>query len=53
MAYRNQYDGAYRISPKRKKEEEGSPIAQYQKAFIQSLEAYDVRQKKPVRWNFY
>ena len=52
MAYRNQYDGAYRISPKRK-EEEGSPIEQYQKAFIKSLEAYDVRQKKPVRWNFY
>ena len=53
MAYRNQYDGAYRITQKRKKEEEGSPIEQYQKALIQSLEAYDVRQKKPVRWNFY
>ena len=52
MAYRNQYDGAYRITPK-KKEEEGSPIDQYKKAFIKSLEAYDVRQKKPVRWNFF
>ena len=53
MAYRNQYDGAYRITQKRKKEEEGSPIDQYKKAFIKSLEAYDVRQKKPVRWNFF
>ena len=52
MAYRNQYDGAYRITQKRKKEEEGSPIDQYKKAFIKSLEAYDVRQKKPVRWNW-
>ena len=52
MAYRNQYDGAYRITQKRKTEEESSPIDQYKKAFIKSLEAYDVRQKKPVRWNF-
>ena len=53
MAYRNQYDGAYRITQKRKTEEESSPIDQYKKAFIKSLEAYDVRQKKPVRWNFF
>ena len=53
MAYRNQYDGAYRITQRRKKEEESSPIDQYKKAFIKSLEAYDVRQKKPVRWNFW
>ena len=53
MAYRNQYDGAYRITQKRKTEEESSPIDQYKKAFIKSLEAYNVKQKKPVRWNFY
>ena len=45
MAYRNQYDGAYRITPKKKEEEEGSPIAQYKIAFIKSLEAYNVKKK--------
>ena len=53
MPYRNQQDGAYRITQIKKKEEEGSPLEQYQKAFIKSLEAYDVKQKKPVRWNFF
>ncbi len=54
MAYRNIAEAsAYRISPKKKKEEEGSPIEQYKKAFLQSLESYDTKQKKPVRWNFF
>ena len=54
MAYRNIAEAsAYRSSPKKKKEEEGSPIEQYKKAFLQSLESYDTKQKKPVRWNFF
>ena len=55
MAYRNLIDkeGAYRIYPKEKKEEPISTIDDYQKEFLKSLEAYDTRQKKPVRWNFY
>ena len=55
MAYRNLIDkeGAYRIYPKKKKEEPISTVDDYQKEFLKSLEAYDTRQKKPVRWNFY
>ena len=53
MAYRNiAQDGAYRIYPKKKKEEPISTIDEYQNAFIKSLEAYETKQKKPVRWNF-
>jgi len=44
--------GPFRISPKEKKEEPISTVDEYQEAFISALEAYDVRQKKPVRWNF-
>ena len=44
--------GPFRISPKEKKEETISTVDEYQEAFISALEAYDVRQKKPVRWNF-
>ncbi len=54
MAYRNLIDreGAYRIYPKKKKEEPISTIDEYQKAFLEGLEAYETKQKKPVRWNF-
>ena len=44
--------GPFRVYPKKKKEEPISTLDDYQKAFIQGLEVYDVRQKKPVRWNF-
>ena len=44
--------GPFRIFPKEKKEEPLSTYEEYQEAFIKGLEAYDVRQKKPVRWNF-
>ena len=52
MAYRNLIDkeGAYRIYPKKKKEEPISTVDDYQKKFLKSPEAYDTRQKKPVRW---
>ena len=55
MAYRNLIDkeGAYRIYPKKKKKEPISTIDDYKKEFLKSLEAYDTRQKKPVRWNWY
>ena len=52
MAYRNRVDSAYRIYPKKKKEEPISTVDEYQEAFINALESYDTRQKKPVRWNF-
>jgi len=52
MAYRNRVDSAYRIYPKKKKEEPISTVDEYQEAFISALEGYDVRQKKPVRWNW-
>ena len=51
MGYRN-LEGAYRIYPKKKKEEPISTIDEYQKAFLEGLEAYETKQKKPVRWNF-
>jgi len=44
--------GPFRVYPKKKKEEPISTLDDYQKAFIKGLESYDVRQKKPVRWNF-
>jgi len=44
--------GPFRVYPKKKKEEPVSTLDDYQKAFIKGLETYDVRQKKPVRWNF-
>ena len=43
--------GPFRISPK-EKEEPISTVDEYQDAFITALEGYDVRQKKPVRWNW-
>ena len=52
MGYRNLEEGAYRIYPKKKKEEPISTIDEYQKAFLEGLEAYETKQKKPVRWNF-
>ena len=45
--------GPFRVYPKKKKEEPISTVDDYQKAFIKGLESYDVRQKKPVRWNFF
>ena len=44
--------GPFRVYPKKKKEEPISTLDDYQKAFIKGLETYDVKQKKPVRWNF-
>ena len=44
--------GPFRVRPKKKKEEPISTVDAYQKAFIKGLEGYDVKQKKPVRWNF-
>ena len=44
--------GPFRVHPKKKKEEPISTMDEYQKEFIKALEGYDVRQKKPVRWNF-
>ena len=45
--------GPFRVSPKKEKKEPISTYEEYQKAFIKGLEGYDVRQKKPVRWNFF
>ena len=44
--------GPFRVFPKEKKEEPISTYKEYQEAFIKGLESYDIRQKKPVRWNF-
>jgi hypothetical protein len=44
--------GPFRVSPKQKKEEPISTYEEYQETFIKALEGYDIRQKKPVRWNF-
>ncbi len=44
--------GPFRVYKKPKKKEPISTVDEYQKEFIKSLEVYDVRQKKPVRWNF-
>ena len=48
----SQIRGPFRVYPKKKKEEPISTMDEYKQEFIRSLEAYDVRQKKPVRWNF-
>ena len=45
--------GPFRVYPKKKKEEPISTIDDYKKAFIKGLESYDIKQKKPVRWNFF
>ena len=45
--------GPFRVYPKKKKKEPISTLDDYQKAFIKGLETYDVKQKKPVRWNFF
>ena len=45
--------GPFRVYPKKKKKEPISTVDDYQKAFIRGLESYDVKQKKPVRWNFF
>ena len=44
--------GPFRVFPKEKKEEPISTYEEYQEAFIKELESYDIKQKKPVRWNF-
>ena len=44
--------GPFRISPKKEEKEPISTYEEYQEAFIKGLEGYDIRQKKPVRWNF-
>ena len=48
----SQVRGPFRVYPKKKKEEPISTVDDYQKAFIKGLESYNVKQKKPVRWNF-
>ena len=55
MAYRNLIDrqGAFNVYEKPKKKEPISTVDEYQQAFLKSLEAYELRQRKPVRWNFY
>ena len=45
--------GPFRVIPKKKKKEPISTVDDYKKAFIGALEEYDVKQKKPVRWNFF
>ena len=54
MAYRNLIDrqGAFNVYEKPKKKEPISTVDEYQKAFLKSLEAYELKQRKPVRWNF-
>ena len=54
MAYRNLIDrqGAFNVYEKPKKKEPISTVDEYQEAFLKSLEAYELRQRKPVRWNF-
>ena len=44
--------GPFRVYPKPKKEEPISTIDDYQKVFLNSLESYELSQRKPVRWNF-
>ena len=44
--------GPFRVYPKREEKEPISTMDKYQKEFLKALEGYDVRQKKPVRWNF-
>ena len=42
----------FRVYPKKKKKEPISTVDDYQKTFLKGLESYDVKQKKPLRWNF-
>ena len=44
--------GPFRVYEKPKKKEPISTVDEYQKAFVKSLEAYELSQRKPVRWNF-
>ena len=44
--------GPFRVYPKREEKEPISTMDEYHKEFLKALEGYDVRQKKPVRWNF-
>jgi len=44
--------GPFRVYPKKETKEPISTMDEYQKEFVKALEGYDVRQKKPVRWNF-
>ena len=54
MAYRNLIDrqGAFNVYEKPKKKEPISTVDEYQEAFIRGLEAYKLKQKIPVRWNY-
>ena len=54
MGYRNLTDrqGAFNVYEKPKKKEPISTVDEYQQAFLKSLEAYELSQRKPVRWNF-
>ena len=54
MAYRNLIDrqGAFNVYEKPKKKEPISTVDEFQEAFIRGLEAYKLKQKIPVRWNF-
>ena len=45
--------GPFRVYEKPKKKEPISTVDEYQKAFLKSLEAYELSQRKPVRWNFF
>ena len=44
--------GPFRVYEKPKKKEPISTVDEYQEAFLKSLEAYQLSQRKPVRWNF-
>ena len=44
--------GPFRVYEKPDKKEPISTVDEYQKAFLKSLEAYELSQRKPVRWNF-
>ena len=44
--------GPFRVYEKPEKKEPISTLDEYQKAFLKSLEAYELKQRKPVRWNF-
>ena len=45
--------GPFRVYEKPKKKEPISTVDEYQESFLKSLEAYELKQRKPVRWNFY
>ena len=54
MAYRNLIDrqGAFNVYEKPKKKEPISTVDEYQEALMRGREAYKLKQKIPVRWNF-